>query len=175
MNKFTLMAHYNQRMNQQLLTASELLTHQQLLQETHSFFSTVMGYWNHLLFGDLIMIGRLANNKIGGLSVSLLKDLPSPRSPQDYYSDSLEEVRQWRLIIDSIILDMAQSLNDEAIAKNVTYTTTEGQSVSLSVDVFCQHLFNHQTHHRGQLTCVLSQLGVDFGCTDLPIITSDCY
>jgi uncharacterized damage-inducible protein DinB len=30
------------------------------------------------------------------------------------------------------------------------------------------HLFNHQTHHRGQLTTLLSQLGYDPGVTDLP-------
>ena len=29
------------------------------------------------------------------------------------------------------------------------------------------HFFNHQTHHRGQLTTLLSQAGVDYGVTDL--------
>ena len=29
------------------------------------------------------------------------------------------------------------------------------------------HLFNHQIHHRGQLTTLLSQLGYDPGPTDL--------
>ena len=32
------------------------------------------------------------------------------------------------------------------------------------------HLFNHQTHHRGQLTTLLSQLGIDPGVTDLPML-----
>jgi uncharacterized damage-inducible protein DinB len=29
------------------------------------------------------------------------------------------------------------------------------------------HLFNHQTHHRGQVTTLLSQLSIDIGVTDL--------
>jgi uncharacterized damage-inducible protein DinB len=29
------------------------------------------------------------------------------------------------------------------------------------------HFFNHQTHHRGQLTALLSQCGKDYGVTDL--------
>jgi uncharacterized damage-inducible protein DinB len=29
------------------------------------------------------------------------------------------------------------------------------------------HFFNHQTHHRGQLTTLLSQAGKDYGITDL--------
>ena len=30
------------------------------------------------------------------------------------------------------------------------------------------HFFNHQTHHRGQITDLISRLGYDFGVTDLP-------
>ena len=30
------------------------------------------------------------------------------------------------------------------------------------------HFFNHQTHHRGQLSTLLSQCGLDYGVTDLP-------
>jgi uncharacterized damage-inducible protein DinB len=29
------------------------------------------------------------------------------------------------------------------------------------------HLFHHQTHHRGQITTLISQLGYDFGETDM--------
>lgn len=35
------------------------------------------------------------------------------------------------------------------------------------------HIFNQQTHHRDQLSCVLSQLGVDYACMDLPVIASE--
>jgi uncharacterized damage-inducible protein DinB len=30
------------------------------------------------------------------------------------------------------------------------------------------HMFNHQTHHRGQITTLLKQLGYDAGVTDIP-------
>lgn len=32
------------------------------------------------------------------------------------------------------------------------------------------HFFNHQTHHRGQVTTLLSQAGVDVGDTDLVVL-----
>ena len=36
---------------------------------------------------------------------------------------------------------------------------------------FCvTHFFNHQTHHRGQVTTLLSQLGRDYGATDLILL-----
>ena len=61
---FRMMAVYNQRMNMQLITVCEQLEPEQLQQETNSFFSTVMCYWNHILFGDLIMLSRLVANDI---------------------------------------------------------------------------------------------------------------
>ena len=32
------------------------------------------------------------------------------------------------------------------------------------------HMFNHATHHRGQLTTLMKQAGVDPGVTDLPFM-----
>lgn len=46
-------------------------------------------------------------------------------------------------------------------------------TITKAVADITQHIFNHQTHHRGQLTCVLSQLGIDYGCMDLPVIVAE--
>jgi uncharacterized damage-inducible protein DinB len=35
------------------------------------------------------------------------------------------------------------------------------------------HFFNHSTHHRGQVTTLLMQSGVDPGATDLPWLPKD--
>jgi uncharacterized damage-inducible protein DinB len=40
-------------------------------------------------------------------------------------------------------------------------------SCSFRVEDILLHLFHHQTHHRGQITTLISQLGHDFGETDL--------
>jgi uncharacterized damage-inducible protein DinB len=36
--------------------------------------------------------------------------------------------------------------------------------------VLVTHMFSHQTHHRGQVTTLLSQMGLDMGSTDLPFM-----
>ncbi|MDJ0572597.1 MAG: DinB family protein [Pleurocapsa sp. MO_192.B19] len=33
-----------------------------------------------------------------------------------------------------------------------------------------QHFFNHQTHHRGQVSTLINQQGIDLGVTDLLMI-----
>ncbi|WP_260618843.1 DinB family protein [Pseudoxanthomonas mexicana] len=49
----------------------------------------------------------------------------------------------------------------------------EGATFTRSVEGLLTHLFNHQTHHRGQVTTLLSQAGVDVGVTDLLALLPD--
>ena len=57
------------------------------------------------------------------------------------------------------------------MAAPFTYTSNvDGATRTLPSWILVAHLFNHQTHHRGQLTALLSQLGLDPGPTDLPFM-----
>lgn len=167
---FRMMALYNQRMNKQLLAVCGQLSDEQLNQDTLSFFPTVMSYWNHILFGDLIMLRRLVSNQIVQLDESILSELPVAESVNDRFVNTLEALIPLRQKLDEVYVTITNAFDLKDCARTVSYTTTEGQCLERSVGEFCQHIFNHQTHHRGQLTCILSQFGLDFGCTDLPVI-----
>ena len=164
---------YNQRMNAQLMDACLALSSETLDKETNSFFPNVISYWNHLLFGDLILLKRLALNGIAQLSLKDFSDFPSTKSPRDIYHHKLSDLLILRKKVDKLIMNYCDNLSDEDCNKIITYSTTEGDSISKVVADVTQHIFNHQTHHRGQLTCVLSQFGVDYGCMDLPVIVSE--
>ena len=167
------MSLYNQRMNTQLLDCCLALSKDTLEKETSSFFSNIVSYWNHILFGDLILLGRLASNGIAQLSLEDFSEFPSPKSPLDIYHNKLSDLSILRKQVDDLIIKYCDNLTDEDCDKFITYTTTEGDSITKAVADVTQHIFNHQTHHRGQLTCVLSQFGVDYGCMDLPVIVSE--
>ncbi|EHA1126866.1 DinB family protein [Vibrio pacinii] len=172
-SNFKIFARYNQRMNDQLMRVCEQLTTQQLHQPTGAFFPTVMDHWNHLLFGDLIMLRRLVDNGVVNIDAQTLASLPVARTVNDSFASNLTELRALRALVDRIFLDFTHELTPEMCNRPIRYTTTEGQVLERDLGAFCQHLFNHQTHHRGQLTGVLSQFGLDFGCTDLPVIVPD--
>ncbi|PSW10764.1 damage-inducible protein DinB [Photobacterium sanctipauli] len=172
-SNFRMMALYNQRMNNQLMDVCESLTDEQLHAETHSFFSSVMSYWNHILFGDLIMLRRLIDNNIAQIEPVLLSQLPVATAVNETFVSNLKELKSLRQLVDSIYVEFTKSLHPNTCRQVVRYTTTEGGVLERNVAEFCQHIFNHQTHHRGQLTCVLSQFGLDFGCTDLPVIVHE--
>lgn len=172
-NNFRMLSLYNQRINHQLLICCRDLSVADLNKETHSFFSNIINYWNHVLFGDLIMLRRLGNNDIGGFSLAYLDDFPVPTSGRDIYHIEISDVALLRTRVDKVIVKCFLGINDDDCLQMISYKTTEGVAITKSVADFCQHLFNHQTHHRGQLTCILSQLGVDYGCMDLPIIVPE--
>jgi uncharacterized damage-inducible protein DinB len=170
---FRMMSRYNQRINTQLMNSCLALSNDLLEKDTHSFFPNIISYWNHILFGDLILIGRLALNEIGKLSTQDLSVFPTPKTPQDIYYNRLSDIAVLREQVDALIVQYCTNLTEEDCEKFITYTTTDGVYITKAVADVTQHIFNHQTHHRGQLTCVLSQFGVDYGCMDLPVIVSE--
>ncbi len=172
-SNFKALALYNQRMNKQLLKVCKELSYDQLHQETHSFFPTVAAHWNHILFGDLIMLQRLVANNFVVIEHSVLEKLPTAKSVNDTFSSTISEIQIIRNVVDSLYLKITETFTSADFIKIVKYTTTEGYVIERTVGEFLQHIFNHQTHHRGQLTCILSQFGLDYGCTDLPVIVPE--
>ena len=170
---FRMMSLYNQRINTQLMECCLALPSSTLEKNTHFFFTDIVSYWNHLLFGDLILLRRLALNNVAQLSLDDFVDFPSPCSPTDIYSKNVVEIAALRKQLDELIIVYCGSLTDEECEQFISYTTTEGEQITKAVADVIQHIFNHQTHHRGQLTCVLSQFGVDYGCMDLPVIVAE--
>jgi len=170
---FRMMATYNKRMNEQLLNVCKQLSHEQLHKETNSFFSTIMCYWNHIIFGDLIMLSRLVKNKFVHIDPNILQQLPTAKTANDTFVNNLKELIKLREIVDDVYIDITHQLTNDDYDLMVNYTTSEGVALEKNVAEFLQHVFNHQTHHRGQLTCILSQMGLDYGHTDLPILVPE--
>jgi len=56
----------------------------------------------------------------------------------------------------------------------IFYLNMAGNAFSKPFLSLINHLFLHQVHHRGQVTTLLSQFGVDFGDTDLIEIIGEC-
>jgi uncharacterized damage-inducible protein DinB len=63
----------------------------------------------------------------------------------------------------------AAGVTDPWLAETMSYVSVnDGKTRVLPRWVLVTHMFNHGTHHRGQLTTLMKQLGVNPGVTDLP-------
>lgn len=172
-SSFQTMALYNQRMNAKLIKVCHELEEKKLHQPTGAFFSTIMDHWNHILFGDLIMLQRLVQNGFVDITPNIKKSLPVAKSVNDKFVNTLQGLSELRTTVDAIYVTFSETLTCEKLQSTLVYTTTEGQQLEKNLGEFCLHLFNHQTHHRGQITCLLSQFDLDYGSTDLPVVVSE--
>jgi uncharacterized damage-inducible protein DinB len=151
------MAAYNRWMNDRLYALCAALGDAERKCERGAFFKSVHGTLNHLLYGDRAWMSRFLGRDLGW------------QGPADELYADFDELRGARAALDRLIEDWAAGLEERWLAADFTYTSRiDGRTRTFPAWLLVTHLFNHQTHHRGQLTTLLSQVGIDPGVTDLP-------
>jgi uncharacterized damage-inducible protein DinB len=63
-----------------------------------------------------------------------------------------------------------ESLDEVKLAGDLRYVTSTGQTRVLPMSGALLHVFNHGTHHRGQVTAAISMLGFEYPPLDLPYL-----
>ena len=151
-----IMAAYNEWINSRLYAVCAELSDVERRQDRTAFFKSIHGTLNHLLLADKVWLGRFFDEPfhVEGLDQELFH--------------GLEELRRARDETDRQILQWAATLTDEVLAGTLSYTSISNPAPrTCEMWLAVTHFFNHQTHHRGQLTAMLSQCGKDYGVTDL--------
>jgi uncharacterized damage-inducible protein DinB len=69
--------------------------------------------------------------------------------------------------MDSIIKLFVAELSESVLSEALLYKNTKGVGANKKLAHLIQHFFNHQTHHRGQVSTLLYQQGIDIEVTDL--------
>jgi uncharacterized damage-inducible protein DinB len=166
-----LMARYNAWMNGKLIVAAETLPAEALTADRGAFFSSILGTFNHLLVTDLMWMHRIRSHpKAAGLDPTVMVRQTPTRLDQTLHT-SLAALKADRLEVDAVIATFAERLDGEDFDMALTYRRANGEAQRKTLSAILAHLFNHQTHHRGQITTLLFQAGVDPGVTDLNALT----
>ncbi|MBS3649559.1 damage-inducible protein DinB [Pseudaminobacter sp. 19-2017] len=145
---FSMMAAYNRWANQKVYEAAAELAEEEFARDMGAFFRSVMGTLNHLLVADRIWMKRFTGqgDAPSGLDTILFA-----------HYGSLFGARRAE---DARIVDWIESLTEKQVAGRFTYiTVTDMRTVSQRLAPALAHLFNHQTHHRGQVHAMLTALG----------------
>jgi uncharacterized damage-inducible protein DinB len=88
----------------------------------------------------------------------------------DLYAD-FGELTAARAEMDEEILGWARGVTADWLAAPMTWTSKlYGFTQTHPRWVQVTQMFNHQTHHRGQVHAMLTAAGVDIGPTDLPVL-----
>ena len=145
---FKRFAAYNAWANARLYDAATALTDFERKRDIRGYFQSLHGTLNHLLAADRIWLKRLTGE---GEAPARLGEI--------LFTDfnALREVREAE---DARLTAYVGALSGDALDRIVAYENTRGEPKSLAVKMILAHVFNHQTHHRGQATHMLRQLGV---------------
>ena len=153
---FRTMAQYNRWMNERIYAVCAEISDEERKRDRSAFFGSIHGTLNHVLLGDRLWLGRFLDRPFAVDSLD-----------QELYAD-FDALRAERGHTDREILDFGGSLDEEALARDFRFTTivNPGEHVFPFRHVLL-HFFNHQTHHRGQVTTLIKQAGHEPGVTDL--------
>lgn len=145
---FRRFAAYNAWANARLYDGATALKDTERKKDVKAYFRSLHGTLNHLLVADRIWLHRLTGEG----------ELP-PRLDTILY-ENFAELREAREAEDKRLAAYVAGLDEAGFDQPVQYGNTRGEAKELPLGVILTHLFNHQTHHRGQASHILRQLGV---------------
>lgn len=158
---FTSLAGYHVWAQRCLLEALQPMSNVDYHSDQGLFFRSIHRTLNHLLLVDLLWQGRLTSRPflVSGLDQELVKERGR------LAEEMLGQARALHALI--------EGLDERRFEKSNPYVDTEGVTRDYPLPLQLAHAFNHATHHRGQVTAVITRLGLQSPVLDLPVFLAN--
>ncbi len=142
---FQMMALYNRVANQHLYESCAQLSDEEYRRQRKGSFGSIHALLNHILLGDRIWMSRFEG---GGATTPPLNTV---------LYDDFAALREARGTEDERIESFFASAGPDFFSRGLAYVNSKGVQRSDDAAMAVAHLFNHQTHHRGQVHVMLAQ------------------
>jgi uncharacterized damage-inducible protein DinB len=161
------LSRYNRWMNEKIFSCAAELSDAERKADRGAFFGSISGTLNHLLLADRVWLARFTNDAERFASVDENgQHIKVTALAQELYS-SFEALRQQRERTDQDVIAWIDTLDESQMTTTLRFRAiSNGQEYAHPLWWALTHFFNHQTHHRGQVTTLLMQAGRDPGLTD---------
>ena len=145
---------YNDWANRRLLVAAASLTNGELIRDMRTSHTSIQGTFIHILWGEWVWVRRWRGEspKVGFTTA----EYPTVAKLADRWSDVQREQREF-----------IEQLSEGLLSSRVTYENLHGQRWEYLLAHMMQHVVNHSSYHRGQITALLRQLTYVPPATDL--------
>jgi uncharacterized damage-inducible protein DinB len=153
-NDITYLNEYNKWANARMLDVASKLSPEQFTADLQSSHRSVRDTLAHTLAAEWIWLERWKGTSPGALLTA--GDFPTVESLRTRWGQ-----------VETDYTEFFSGLSDEALERVVAYTNTKGEKWEYALGSMIQHLMNHSTYHRGQVTTMLRQLGAEVIPVDL--------
>jgi len=161
-NYFQTLARYNRWANKKLYDVVETVSIEEFEKDSKAYFASMRGTLNHILFGDWAWTLRLKGKSSAHLEMGKI------------YHPSFAALKKARLEADEDFLILLDDMNNDEISADLTYRNIKGIEYVMPTHHVLAHVFNHGTHHRGQVHCLLTQAGIEAPSLDLIYYYIEC-
>ena len=158
---FHTFARYNAWANERLYTACARLPDAELRAARSTFFGSILVTLNHILVADRMWTARLDSGDAG---ISRLDTV---------LYDTFDSLREARSEEDSALIARVDLLDAHDLNREISYSSITMGAQRSRLHEILSHMFNHQTHHRGQVHACLSGTDVDPPALDLMFFLRD--
>ncbi len=169
--QFVRFAQYNSWFNGQLYDCVERLDDAERKRDRGAFFRSIHDTLDHILLCDRSWLSRIERSALPFASLANADLIPDLRDLAQGVTQDFEALRSKRRATDTVLEAFVRELTPEILEADLEYKNSKGTDFANPLWHVVAHIFNHQTHHRGQVTALLSQVGIDPGMTDF-LITS---
>jgi uncharacterized damage-inducible protein DinB len=166
LDQYRAFAKYNTRFNRQIYDLVRGMPDDKRRRDMGAFFGSIDGTLQHILLADRIWLQRF---RASGHDFPSLEEADMQleiQSLRDPVATDFASLERERITTDQLIAAWVEDLTDEILAAPFRYKNFAGVEREHATWIAVSHLFNHQTHHRGQVTTLLKQSGIDPGATD---------
>ena len=159
------MARYDRWQNRSLIAVADTLTDEARWQDRGAFFGSIAGTLNHILWDHHVWLARLNGDDATASEIGARHPYTdAPREWADY--------KRARAALDEEIAAWADRLTDADVAGTVQWMRGD-VAVETEFGFLLVHMFNHATHHRGQVHAMLTAAGATTGSTDMPMVPDE--
>ena len=152
-----IMAEYNIWATSRLIQSLESIRDEDFYKDVGLYFKSIAGTLNHLLVGEhYLWYSRFKD----GVSPQIALDTMIHTEKEALLNELKQKSVNWISFIDQI--------DDTTLSGNLTYKRVSGQELTLPYAATLMHVFNHGTHHRGQITAAVTALG--YPCPELDVV-----
>jgi uncharacterized damage-inducible protein DinB len=145
---FQMFADYNRWANERVYDACATLSGEDFRANMGAFFGSAQGTLNHLLAADRIWLKRFTGTG------------DAPTALDAVLFEDFAALRAAREAEDQRIIGWVDSLTEDDLAATISYSPlTMPTKIEQPLGPILSHVFNHQTHHRGQVHTILTSLG----------------
>lgn len=164
---------YNRWANERLFAALEKTSEHQFTAQVQSSFPSIRETVFHILFAEWLWLKRWQGNSprsalvdpdassatwntLSPGGIPTVKELSTVRELKSF-ADSIDHERQ----------EFLNRLNEHVLHANWQFTDMAGTPYAAPLVQLMQHVVNHGTYHRGQVTTMLRQVGAEVASLDM--------